>query len=245
MRAVAITDIGLVRKNNEDVYWFDEDRGIFIVADGLGGHQGGEVAAAMAVKCVSTILSDAVDEELADSEIVETLHRSLCAASAEVYRTANQLKELKGMACSMVAGVVQNGFCNVAHVGDTRAYLFYNNLLSQMTLDDTPVAALVKGGFLLKEKARSHSMKNVLVKSVGGKPEIDANITKFPVKPKELLLFCTDGLWDMVEDQRICEILRLQPDVQEACYELVRAARDSGGRDNITVVLAEIEERSR
>lgn len=241
MKAAALTDIGLIRKNNEDAYWYDGERGIFVVADGLGGHQAGEVAAAMAVKYVSTILSDAVDDELSDSEFVDALHQSFRTASLEIHRTGNQLKELKGMACSLIAAIVQSGYCNVAHAGDSRAYLFYNNVLSQMTLDDTPVATLVKSGYLLKEKARSHSMKNMLVKSVGGKPEIDANITRFPVKPGERLLFCTDGLWGTVEEQTIREILRDQTDLSLACLAMIHAARENGGRDNITVILVEIE----
>ena len=241
MKAAALTDIGLVRKTNEDAYWYDANRGIFVVADGLGGQQGGEVAAALAVKCVCTILSDAVDDELADAELVDALHRSFRTASEEIHRTANQLRELKGMACSLIAAIVQDGYCNAAHAGDCRAYLFYNNELSQMTLDDTPVATLVKSGFLLKEKAKSHSMKNVLVKSVGGKPEIDANITRFPVKPGERLMFCTDGLWGTVEEQTIREILHDQTDLSLSCRAMVRAARENGGQDNITVVVAEME----
>ncbi len=241
MRVAALTDIGLIRKNNEDAYWYDEERGIFVVADGVGGRQAGEVAAAMAVKYVSTILSDAVDDELADSEFVDALHQSFRTASLEIHRTANQLKELKGMACSLIAAIIQSGYCNVAHAGDSRAYLFYNNVLSQMTLDDTPVATLVKSGYLLKEKARSHSMKNMLVKSVGEKPEIDANITRFPVKSGERLMFCTDGLWGTVKEQTICEILRDQTDLSLACLAMIYAARENGGRDNITVILVEIE----
>ena len=240
MRAAALTDIGLVRTRNEDAFWCDLDRGIFIIVDGLGGHKAGNVAAAIAVEVASAELTIAVDMGLTGVKLAEAMHEAFQVTSQEIFERSQQSKDLNGMACSMIAAVLEAGSCVVAHAGDTRAYLLIDNSLSQVTVDDTPVAALVKRGYLLPEKARSHTMKNFLVKSVGNKPTVEANVSKFPVRSKERLLLCSDGLWGMVEHETMVQILREQSDPEKACRELVNAAREKGGRDNITVIVVEV-----
>jgi protein phosphatase len=239
MRAAALSDIGLVRTKNEDAHWSDPRRGIFIIADGLGAHKAGEVASGMAVEITSAELTIAVDRGLKDVELIEAMDEAFRTASAEIYDRAQSLNELSGMACSLLAAVLQEESCLVAHVGDSRAYLLLPDSFSQVTVDDTPVAAMVKRGYLLPDKARFHSMKNVLVKSVGNKREVEANVIKFPVKSKERLLLCSDGLWSMVEEETMNRILRKNKNLQKACQELVKAARESGGKDNITVIIVE------
>ena len=177
MRAAALSDIGLVRTKNEDAYWCDPPRGVFIIADGLGGHKGGEVAATMAVEILSADITIAVDRGLKDMELAEAVQDAFQAASEEIYRRGQDVSELNGMACSLLAAALEEDSCVVAHAGDTRAYLLLGNSFSQLTVDDTPVAALVRRGYLLPEKARSHSLKNFLVKSVGNKPTVEANIS--------------------------------------------------------------------
>jgi len=242
MRVAALSDIGLVRSRNEDAYWYDLDRGIFILADGLGGHKAGEIAAATAVKIAADRLSLAVDEGLQDVLLAEAMQEAFSVASEQVYARATESEAFSGMACSLIAGILQQDTCLVAHAGDSRAYLFFDDSLSQMTVDDTPVGALIKRGYLLPEKARSHSLKNLLIKSIGSQPTVDANISKFPVKSGERLLFCSDGLWGIVDHETVHAILRQQSDPQLLCEELVRAARANGGHDNITVIVVEAEE---
>lgn len=240
MRAAALSDVGLVRAKNEDAYWCDADRGIFLIADGLGGHKAGEIAAAMAVEITSADVTIAVDRGLSNVELAEAMQEAFQAASEEIYKRSQEAKDLSGMACSLVAAVLEPENCLVAHAGDTRAYLLMENSFSQITVDDTPVAALVKRGYLLPEKARSHSMKNFLVKSIGNKSSIEANISRFPINENERLLLCSDGLWSMVEQDVMEKILRTQLDVESACKELVEAARHQGGRDNITVIVVQV-----
>ncbi|HJZ10992.1 MAG TPA: protein phosphatase 2C domain-containing protein, partial [Acidobacteriota bacterium] len=220
--------------------WCDSDRGIFLIADGLGGHQAGEIAAAMAVEIASADVTIAVDRGLQNVELAEAIQEAFQAASEEIYRRSQEAKDLNGMACSLLAAVLEPDNCLVAHAGDTRAYLLMENSFSQVTVDDTPVAALVKRGYLLPEKARSHSMKNFLVKSIGNKSTVEANISRFPIKEDERLLFCSDGLWSMVDAHAMEKILRSHKDVDAACKELVQAARDHGGRDNITVIVVHV-----
>jgi PPM family protein phosphatase len=243
MRIAGLSDIGLVRKKNEDAYWFDQNRAVFILADGLGGHRAGEVAATLAVRMVADRLSRSVDRKPEEFELIDAMQEAFSFASEEIYNHGKSSEKLSGMACSMIAGILKGENCYLAHVGDTRAYLYFsNNTLSQMTVDDTPVAALIKRGYLLPEKARSHNMKNFLVKSIGTRRKVDANITKFPVKPGERIILCSDGLWGTLDSQIICDLLRKHFQPQEVCRHLVDAARQNGGADNITVIVAEVEE---
>jgi len=244
MRAAALSDIGLVRNKNEDVFRCDTQRGIFVVADGIGGFQAGEVAAALAAESVWLRLARAVDEKMTASPLTDELYESFCEASERVFDRAQGSDDLRGMACSLLAAIVQQDYCLVAHAGDTRAYLYFDGMLHQITVDDTPVAAMVKRGYLLPEKANSHSMKNFLIKSVGSQPQIEPNLARFPVKKNERLLLCSDGLWGMVDHESIRNILTSYYDPDQICHELIQSARDKGGKDNITVVLVEIGDKA-
>jgi len=242
MRIAALSEVGLVRARNEDAFFFDADHGIVVIADGLGGAQAGEVASALGVRVVSDHLTESVDQGLVDESLVDEMYQALHLASEEIHARASEREDWSGMACSIVAAVLERDTCLIGHAGDTRAYLLAEGLLHQVTVDDTPVGALVKRGYLLPEKARAHQLKNFLVKSIGSQPTIEANIIRFPIKPGERLLFCSDGLWGMLEDAQIRTILVEEPDPEGACRLLVAAANEIGGHDNITVAVVDIEE---
>jgi len=241
IRIAGLSDIGLVRTKNEDAFWYDAERCVFILADGLGGHKAGEIAASIAVKIVSDRLCLAVDSGFTDFELIDAMQDAFSHASEEIHNKGKSSEKQAGMACSLIAGVLKQDECYLAHAGDSRAYLYYENILSQMTVDDTPVAALIKRGYLLPEKARFHHLKNFLVKSVGNKPYVDANISRFPVKQKEKLLLCSDGLWGVLDHQLICHVLREEGVPRDACRRLVQRARENGGQDNITVIIARFD----
>lgn len=241
MRIAALSDIGLARVRNEDVFYFDPVRGIVVIADGLGGAKAGEIAAAMAVNIVSSRLCSAVDQGLVDVALADEMHLTLQRASEEIYQSASQREEWQGMACSLIAAVLESNSCLIGHAGDTRAYLFVDDSLHQMTVDDTPVGALVKRGYLLPERARVHHLKNFLTKSLGSKAVVEANIIHFPIRPNERLLFCSDGLWSMLEDDQIQEILAEENNPETACSKLVAAANEKGGQDNVTAVVVNID----
>jgi PPM family protein phosphatase len=244
MRAAALSDVGLIRSKNEDAFWCDPDRGVFIVADGIGSQMAGEVASEAAVDVISTELTLAVDLGLRESDLTDTIFDAFREAAEEIYKRSLESEELSGMACSAIAAVFHNENCLVAHAGDSRAYLFSQNSLHQITVDDTPVAVLVKRGYLLPEKARSHHLKNVLTKSIGSKPTVEANLTRFPVKIEERILLCSDGLWAMLSTEEMTDILRAHPDPEEACRELIAAARGHGGQDNITAIIIQVDENT-
>ena len=241
MRIAGLSDIGLVRAKNEDAYWFDQDRAIFILADGLGGHRAGEVAATLAVRVAADRLSVAIDHNLKEFDLINAMQDAFSVASESIYIHAKTSEKFSGMACSLIAGILQGEHCYLAHAGDSRGYLYFENTLSQMTVDDTPVAALIKRGYLLPEKARSHNMKNFLVKSIGTRRKVDANITRFPVKHGERLILCSDGLWGALDHQMMCDVLRNESKPEPACRKLVDSARNLGGTDNITVIVADVE----
>ena len=241
MRAAALSDVGLIRSKNEDAFWRDADRGIFIVADGIGSQLAGEFASGAAVEVISTELTLAVDLGLKESELTDAMFDSFREAAEEIYKHSQESEDYAGMACSAIAAVFQNGNCLVAHAGDSRVYLYSENSLHQMTVDDTPVAVLVKRGYLLPEKARSHHLKNVLTKSVGSKPTVEANLSRFPVKVEEKILLCSDGLWAMLSLEEMNEILRANPEPDDACHALIAAAREQGGQDNITAIIVQMD----
>jgi protein phosphatase len=242
MRAAALSDVGLSRSKNEDAFWCDPERAIFIIADGIGSQLAGEVASGAAVEVISTELTLAVDLGLKESELADAMFDSFREASEEIYKRSQEAEEYAGMACSAIAAVFQTGNCLIAHAGDSRAYLYSNDSLHQITVDDTPVAALVKRGYLLPEKARSHHLKNVLTKSVGSKPTVEANLSRFPVKLDEKILLCSDGLWSMLSTEEMTLILRLNPGPEDACQALVTAAREQGGQDNITAIIIQLDD---
>lgn len=239
--SAAYSDVGLVRARNEDVYWCDPARGIFIIADGVGALTGGETAAAIAVETVSGVLSEMINKGYSDDELVDALHDAFRQASEVIYDRAQKSEDLQGMACSLIAAILVSDCCFIAHAGDARAYLFSEELLYQITVDDTPVAAMVKRGYLLPEKARFHNLKNFLVKSIGSEATVEANLTRLPLKPNERLLLCSDGLWAMLDKEEIVNVLRKQPDPDYACKELIQVARQNGGHDNVTVIIASLK----
>ena len=241
IRSAGLSDIGLVRAKNEDVFWCDPDRGIFIIADGIGGFRAGEMAASMAVEVVSADLSHAIDRNYPEDLLVDAMHEAFREASEIIYHRAQESEDLSGMACSLIAAIMHHDNCLIAHAGDARAYLFSENSLHQITVDDTPVAAMVKRGYLLPEKARFHNLKNFLVKSIGTESTVEANLTRFPVKSNERLLLCSDGLWAMMGKEQIDSILRRQADPYVTCRELIQSARQNGGQDNITVIVVELD----
>src|SRR5262245_31448790 len=142
MRVAGLSDIGTMRDKNEDAFWYDAERGIFILADGIGSLESGEVAASMGIEIVSAQIVHAVGSGLKEEALSDALQDAFHEASRVIHETGLKDPELQGMSCSMIAAVVKEGFCYLAHVGDARAYLYFGNTLSQMTIDDTPVAGL-------------------------------------------------------------------------------------------------------
>jgi serine/threonine protein phosphatase PrpC len=240
-----LTDIGCHRDVNEDCIQYVKPgdielvatKGMLgIVADGMGGHAAGEVASELAVDAVSRLYYQ--DE----GEPTIALKKSLEEANRIIYETALKDEHLQGMGTTCTALVLKNGMAYVAHVGDSRLYLLRNGSLFLMTEDHTIVMQMVKAGLLTAEESRSHPAKNVIVRALGTRPTIEVAMGKDPIQIREgdLFILCSDGLYDMVEETEMKEILLSLP-IPVGCERLIALARERGGYDNITVGLLRVK----
>jgi serine/threonine protein phosphatase PrpC len=238
MKVAARTDIGRVRKNNEDALWVDEPLGLLIVADGMGGHAGGEVASTVAVEAIAAY----VKEHLAGSEAVDQaaalLHAAIRTADEAIWATARMHRELRDMGTTVVLALCQGNQAHIAHVGDSRAYLLRQGELCQLTEDHSVVARLIKAGQLTPRRARSHPLRHQITRNLGNRHAV-AELHCVTWWRGDYLLLCSDGLTNMIEDHHLKElILQSGVDVQAACEALVARANANGGEDNISVILA-------
>jgi serine/threonine protein phosphatase PrpC len=234
LSSFAGTDVGLARSGNEDSYFCG--RTVFAVADGLGGHQGGEVASAAAVEPLAALDGrDFADPGEAAAALVDAIRE---ANSAILDRAAGN-PELWGMGTTVTAAAVAgDSFLQLAHVGDSRAYLLRDGTLGQLTTDHTVVGELVRRGRLTPRQAATHPERSILTRAVGLDPRIPVDAPDpLELQPGDQVLLCSDGLTEAVDDDRIAELLAADGDGNAACRALIDTANAAGGPDNITVVL--------
>ena len=234
------TDVG-GRENNEDAVWSDEQQGLFIVADGMGGHECGEVASQMAV---DTICREAFERlSRVNSISPETLENVLDESFQAANNGIKDHSEKMGndMGTTLTAAIIYNNeLALVANVGDSRGYLMRDDVLHQITRDHSLVARMVEQNRLNPEEARNHPHSNILLRTVGTERNVEIDIFSVELEKGDQLLLCSDGLWGEIEDEDIEAILNHYSDPRIICREMIRAAHHGGGRDNITVVMVEI-----
>ncbi len=244
--AYARTDPGPVREQNEDSLLVDLDRGVFIVADGMGGHAAGEVASALAVETVHEILTTQSDpdetrlvrdEELIDSadELRERLRYAMNQASVAIRREAENRPETKGMGTTLVVLVVEGEQAHLAHVGDSRAYLWRQGRLTRLTRDHTVVQQEIDAGRITPELARLVPHKHILTQSIGFHGTVEPDTSTRWLEPGDIFVLCSDGVADPLDDDTIQKIVGATP-LDTLADALVEAALAAGGEDNITVV---------
>jgi PPM family protein phosphatase len=233
-----VTHAGKVRQNNEDALLVGEgeDETLFVVADGIGGFEAGEVASSLAV----AVLKDLQSDESFKAAIAEANRRIVAAGRGD--------EKLSGMGTTVVAirfgGRQGEPVAEVAHVGDSRAYLMRGGDMKPITEDHSLVAELVRSGDLTRDQAAEHPQKNLITRALGADEEVDVDTAILPIEGGDRILLCSDGLSDMVSEAGISEILAESPDDPErAARSLLSAALDAGGNDNITVVVVDIKER--
>jgi protein phosphatase len=238
MKVAVRSDIGRVRTNNEDAFLADSDRGLFIVADGMGGIIGGEVASGLAVKAVSEYLLDHLGANAGTEDISTALMVALVEANRQIRERADRQTELRGMGTTIILALVQGDTASLAHVGDSRAYLVRGDAIRQLTEDHSVVAQIVKAGTITGDEARSHKLKHVLSQALGSSPSLTPGLRTIRLRRGDSIMLCTDGVTDMVEDVELASIVRTcAENVERACEEIVARANENGGRDNITVVI--------
>lgn len=244
LKVVVVTDLGNIRTNNEDTGLFfriadpgiaGENGSLLMVADGMGGHAAGEVASKMA--------ADTITKEYfkngAGGNIEKSLSRVFTLANKNIYDTAAANQALRGMGTTCTALVVVNNHVYYAHVGDSRAYIIKNNSIARITTDHTYVQELVKEGKITAAAAEEHPQRNILTNAMGTRPQIriDTGQCDFMLEDNDILLLCSDGLYDYLQDTEIAAMVNGKRP-QQAAEALVAEAKKRGGHDNITVVLA-------
>jgi protein phosphatase len=220
------TDIGRVREKNEDSYLVEEP--LFAVADGMGGHKGGDVASQLALETI-------------EGEPAADLAKRLRDANAAVFERSQSDRSVSGMGTTVTAVVVDGTSALFAHVGDSRAYLLRAGDLRQLTDDHTLVARMVKSGEITEAEAEVHPHRSVLTRALGTEPDVIVDEFDVALTDGDRLLLCSDGLTGMVTEEQIVAILSAAPDPQDAANRLVRAANRAGGVDNITVVVIDLQ----
>jgi PPM family protein phosphatase len=237
LRSAAASDPGKRRKNNEDRYYVDPDRGIYAVIDGVGGHAAGETAATVAVD----VIRERLERQTGTPE--ERLREAITLANNEILRLSRSRIEWTGMACVLTVALVEDDIVTVGHVGDSRLYLLRPGEIRKVTHDHSPVGEREDHGEISEEEAMRHSRRNEIYRDVGSsEKEPDdpgfIEIETFPMPPDGLLLLCSDGLTDLVSSTAIrAGVERYAPDFDGAINALIGAANAAGGKDNITVVI--------
>lgn len=243
-----ITDVGLKRLDNEDNYLINEELNLFVVADGMGGHVGGEYASAIAVNTVEEIVTSMDGPPGEGEEEMDPVERNrfkithaIRLAGRRIFEKAKEQPEYHGMGTTAVVLVVDDGNAYVAHVGDSRIYMLRDNRIEQVTEDHSLIAEKIRHGLITPEEAKNHRMRNVITRSLGYQEDVEVDLTVRAVKKGDQFLLCSDGLSGHVEDPEMEEhMLNYRP--QEATRRLIELACERGGEDNITVIITRIDE---
>lgn len=238
LKTFSLTDIGRKRKINQDyVYASGEPIGrlpnLFIVADGMGGHNAGDFASKVTVETIVQEIADSGEENP-----VRALEAAIQKANHVIRKTASEYAALEGMGTTVVASVCLEGRLEVANVGDSRLYVI-NEEIRQITVDHSLVEEMVRIGGIAREEARNHPDKNIITRAVGVSNMVETDFFTVDLKAGDKILMCSDGLTNMLEDEAIREIVRGEQDIEKKAQALVKAANDNGGKDNISVILIE------
>jgi protein phosphatase len=239
-----LTDTGRVRAGNEDAWAADVAQGLYIVADGMGGHAAGEIAATLVVESLPKMIRKRVEGAAppTSAALARRLRSAVARLSRDVYEHSMTDPGLRGMGATVVAAMIRNDEAVVVHLGDSRAYLMRGGKLKLLTRDHSVVQALLDAGRITPEEAEHHPARNRITASVGmpGDPSPDSR--RVPLVPGDRLLLCTDGLGCMISDAAVADVLRQREPPAEICRRLVDAANSAGGHDNVTVVVLEFRE---
>lgn len=252
IKVVGKTDVGQIREHNEDFIDHVDDLGLIILADGMGGARAGEVASELAVKTMLTDVVETIqnsDGTLEDldpdggyTRASRILGEALANANKTVFQVAQSQPQYKGMGTTVVGVLFYDNALSISYVGDSRLYRFRGDSLGQITEDHTMIQELVKRGFYTPEQAKSAANKNVLTRAVGVADEVEVDLLEEPASVGDIYLFCSDGLSDMVEDEQIQDIMVThQQNLENAVEALVLAANENGGKDNVSVILAQVQ----
>ncbi|MGN6709991.1 Stp1/IreP family PP2C-type Ser/Thr phosphatase [Anaerocolumna jejuensis] len=239
MKSFSITDTGKTRLVNQDYVFATEEKigkleNLFIVADGMGGHNAGDYASRFCVEVFTKIIKDPGTEGLP----VSILSHALAVTNQELLEEARSRAELNGMGTTFVIATILNDILYVANIGDSRLYLVRNGEIKQVTEDHSLVEEMVKNGEIEREQMRFHPNKNIITRALGASETVVPDYFEVELRKDDLILMCSDGLSNMMDDKDILEITdKFQDDLENACRKLAARANDNGGKDNISIVM--------
>jgi serine/threonine protein phosphatase PrpC len=249
LRCVGLTDTGKVREHNEDTIAFDADIGLLVLADGMGGYNAGEVASGIAVKTIVNLVRESVDRQdlraldresgMSRPSIIlrDAIHR----ANKIIYQTARTQPNCEGMGTTVVSMLFFDNRASIAHVGDSRLYRLRSDKFEQVTMDHSLLQELVDRGFYSAEEAQRAANKNYVTRALGVEPNVDVEVQEVPVQKGDFYALCSDGLSDMVEDDDMhLTLTTFGANLDTVAKQLIQLANDNGGRDNISVVMANV-----
>jgi len=248
---VGQTDTGRVREHNEDTIATDADVGLLVLADGMGGYNAGEVASGIAVKTITNLVReglaredlDSVDRNTGLSRTSIVLRDAITRANKIIYQTARSQAECEGMGTTVVAALFFDNRISIAHVGDSRLYRQRGSQIAQVTMDHSLLQELVDRGFYSPEEAQRAANKNYVTRALGVEPQVEVEVQEHPVDKGDIFILCSDGLSDMVEDEDIrLTISTFGANLDTVAKQLIQLANENGGRDNVSVVLAQAVE---
>lgn len=237
VRSCAISDVGRKRQKNEDSYLINDELNLFVVADGMGGHAGGEYASRIAITTIEEMMK-ANHAGLTSEDVIK---KAIQDAGLKIVAKAEEDRALKGMGTTVICLHLANKNAIIAHVGDSRGYLFRDGVLEQLTDDHSLVNEQVKSGLITAEEAKTHQFKNIITRSVGVTPEVEVDLSSKKLKAGDSFLLCSDGLSNLVDISEMEAKLREKEPIL-AAKAMVDLANKRGGDDNITLILVEVLE---
>ena len=246
LRAGAATDVGRVRSLNEDSFVSNADQGLFVVCDGMGGAAAGEVASRIAIETIVEQLAAAPADTAAAPDAngylpqTSRLGSAIQHANESVYSFAQGDRERQGMGTTVVGIWVANDVVSVAHVGDSRAYLWHEGTFEALTTDHSVVEAQVRAGLITREESLKSEHQNVLLQALGMKEAVEVELAEVPVQAGDFVMLCSDGLTRTVDEDQMAKTIAASRDPQAICQQLIDAANANGGPDNVTVIVVEI-----
>jgi protein phosphatase len=237
LKVGSLTDVGRVREINQDCLTADPVRGLFIVADGMGGHLAGEKASLCAVETIGSMLTESALTEAADEDLLRVVQEAIQAANRVIVQASLQDSSMRGMGTTATVAVACDEAVYLGHIGDSRAYLMTGGTIEQVTEDHSVVAQLLRARAITPQEAARHPYRNVITKCLGMQMEVEADTRLVQWGPGDRLLLCSDGLSGLVSDEEILKLASEHDEPQVACETMVALANERGGYDNISVIL--------
>lgn len=239
MNVCGLTDNGLSRENNQDSLFVSDifDLPLYIVADGMGGHNAGEIASGIAVETIKDVFLNNKESLELKENIIKTIKDSISEANKRIFFKALGSPECSGMGTTLTMCYIYDKEIYIGHIGDSRAYFIKDSNIEQVTEDDSLVNELIKNGSITAEEAKTHPQRNVITKALGTSIDIEVDIYTMGYEEGDILIICSDGLSNMVKEKNVLNIIESEDNVNLACQGLIDLAKKNGGSDNITLII--------